>query len=212
MSWRMTTHNVFGIKSQRWRENWLRKINPHSFSFYLFLMYISSKKGLLHVNPHVNRWSHFWFTKPVLDPNYWPPSKYFSVLHPGMLANPKTAYEALWTQCDFFSENSNSDIFGILWTYFVNGKLSFLGVGEQHWKPSLLMNIKHLAKGLAGNPASLSKRSLDENSWTGHVYAVSNSSQFRWKAKKPHKIYWKTCILASLSTNLYQEIQFHLVL
>lgn len=130
MSWRMTIHNIFGIKSQRWNENWLRKIKSHSFSFYLLLMCISSKKGLLHVNPHVNRGLHFWFTKTVLDPNYWPPSKYFSALHPGVFANLNTIYEALWTQCDFFSENSNRDIFGILWTCFVNGKLSFWGWGD----------------------------------------------------------------------------------
>lgn len=98
---------------------------PQTFSFYLLLMYISSKKGLFHVNPHVNRWSHFWLTKTVLDPNYWPPSKYFSVLHPDVFANPNIAYEALWTQCDFSVKNR--ELFGILWTYFVNGKLSFFG-------------------------------------------------------------------------------------
>lgn len=144
MSWKMTTHNVFAINSQRWNENWLRKIKPHSFSFYLLLMYISSKKDL-HVNPYVNRWSHFWFTKTVLDPNDWPSCKYFSGFTSRCIYSLWNSENTVWF---FFSENPNSDIFSILWTYFVNRKLSFLGVEAQHWKPSLLMNIKHLAKRL----------------------------------------------------------------
>lgn len=59
VSWRMTIHNVLGIKSERWKENWVRKIKTHSFSFYLLQMFISSKEGLLHISPHVYRWSTF---------------------------------------------------------------------------------------------------------------------------------------------------------
>lgn len=59
----------------------------------------------------------------------------------------------------FFSGNSNSDIFGILCTYFVNRRINFRGEeGACHRNPSFLLNIKRLAKKLlAENPVLFQK-------------------------------------------------------